>query len=218
MMPTKARLTKRQDDAYEFIRGFLREHRKPPTLQEIGDALGIRSTNGVFKLLKALEAKGHITREPNAARGLRLVDAEDDPFALDDGLPNLPLISRTASDQPEQLRLRPTRYFALDPYFLGKADPEACLVARAGDDGMNGDGIHKGDFLVVEEMDRRRLRNGDLAAFLVGEALLARRYHFANSRIHLRPADRHYTEETFVPDDPGCYVVGRIVGVVRLVK
>ena len=214
-MATKARLTKRQDEAYEFIRAFLRKYRKPPTLVEIGAALGIRSTNGVFKLLKALEAKGYIAREPNAARGLRLVDAEEDPFALDDGLPNLPLISRTASDQPELLRLRPRRYFSFDPYFLGAADTEACLVARAGDDGMNGDGIHKGDFVIIEEMDRRRLGNGDLAAFLVGEALVARRYHFANGRLHLRPADRHYTEETFMPDDPGCYVVGRIVGVVR---
>ncbi|MDX1548413.1 MAG: S24 family peptidase [Rhodothermales bacterium] len=215
-MPARVRLTERQNQAFEFIRSYMRRHRKPPTLREIGDALGIRSTNGVHKLVGALEAKGYVEREANAARGLRLVDAERDPFALDDGTPTLMVVSRTASDQPDRLRQRPTAYFAVDPYFLrGVGDVEACFIGRAGDDGMNGDGIRKGDFVVVEEVPREDLRNGEVAAFLVGEELRVRRYHFANDRVHLRPADRHYTEEMFSPDDPGCYVAGRVIGLLR---
>ncbi len=211
----KTTLTERQNQAYEFIRAYMREHRKPPTLRDIGEALGIRSSNGVFKLLQALEQKGYIERQQHAARGLRLV-AADDPFALDDASPTLPVVSRTASDQPEALRRRPTAYFAVDPYFLKNArDADACFVGRAGDDGMNGDGIRKGDYLLVEEVSWTQLRNGEMAAFLVAEALLARRFFHANGLHHLRPADRHYTEETFPPDDPGCYVAGRIIGVMR---
>ncbi|WP_243665197.1 LexA family protein [Rhodothermus marinus] len=60
----KGRLTARQNEAYEFIRTYQRRHHKPPTLQEIGEALGIRSTNGVFKLLRALEKKGYLRRDP----------------------------------------------------------------------------------------------------------------------------------------------------------
>ena len=59
----KPRLTARQNEAYEFIRLYMRTQRKPPTLKEIGGNLGIRSSNGVFKLLKALEKKGYIRRE-----------------------------------------------------------------------------------------------------------------------------------------------------------
>lgn len=215
-MPPKSRLTERQNQALEFIRSYYRRHRKPPTLREIGEALGIASTNGVHKLVTALEAKGYVEREPNAARGLRLVEGEHDAFALDDASPTLMVVSRTASDQPERLRQRPTAYFSVDPYFLrGVADAETCFIARAGDDGMNGDGIRKGDFVIVEEVPWQRLRNGELAACLVGEELRVRRFHFNNDRLHLQPADRHYTDEMYTPDDPGCYVAGRVIGLLR---
>lgn len=211
----KARLTERQNEAYEFIRSYMRTHRKPPTLQEIGAALEIHSTNGVFKLLRALEQKGYIERAPHAARGLTLTET-DDPFSLDDALPSLIVVSRTSSHQPGLLRNKPSGYLTVDPYFLrGTRDAEACLIARAGDDGMNGAGIRKGDFLIIEEVPWRELRNGEAAAFLVGDELQVRQFHFANDRLHLRPADRTYTEETFPPDDPSCHVVGRVVGLMR---
>ncbi len=212
----KTRLTERQNQAYEFIRSYMRDYRKPPTLKEIGQALGIRSSNGVFKLLQALEKKGYVEREKHAARGVRLVNADHDPFALDEGVLSLLVVSRTVSDQPETLRDRPTAYFTVDPYFLRTTDGvEACLIGRAGDDGMNGDGIRKGDFLIIEEMPWQQVRNGDIAAFLVREELQVRRFFLANGRLHLRPADRTYTEETFSPNDPGCHVIGRVVGMMR---
>lgn len=212
----KTRLTERQNEAYEYIGSYMREHRKPPTLQEIGQALGIVSTNGVFKLLKALEQKGYIKREKHAARGMTLVDG-DDAFGLDDDLPSLLLISRTSSDRPEELRKRPSSYLTIDPYFLRRVEePEAtCLVARAGDDGMNGDGIRKGDYLIVEEVPWRKLKNREIVAVLIGEMLQVRRFTYANGRFHLRPADRTYSEDTFAPDDPNCYVVGRVIGMMR---
>lgn len=217
LLPMRPRLTERQNEAYEFIGTYLRAHRKPPTLKEIGDALGIRSTNGVYKLLTTLEEKGYIEREANTARGIRLIDPEDS-FALDtNDVPRLPVVSRTSSDAPEQLRDRPQTYFSVDPYFLRgvRAPEETCVIGRAGDDGMNRDGLRKGDLLIIEETPWQDLRNGDLAAVLLGEALLARRFEFANGRLHLRAADRTYTDDAFTPDDPGCHVIGRVIGLVR---
>ena len=60
---SKEPLTQRQNRAYDFIESYLDQHQKPPTLQEIGDALDISSTNGVYKLLRKLEKKGWIERE-----------------------------------------------------------------------------------------------------------------------------------------------------------
>lgn len=210
------RLTQRQNEAYEFIRGYIDRNRKPPTMREIGDALGIASTNGVYKLLQTLETKGWIEREKHAARGIRLVEEDRDPFGMGGGAPSLPVVSRTASDEPGRLRERPRGTLSVDPQLLREArDPDACLVGRAGDDGMNGAGIRKGDLLLIEERDWDALENGTLVAVLVKEQLLPREYYFANRRIHLRPADRHYTEETFPPKDPGCYVIGRLLGLLR---
>jgi len=212
----KTPLTQRQNEAYEFIRGYMDRTRKPPTMEEIGEALGIASTNGVYKLLQALEKKGWIDREKHAARGIRLIEEEQDPFGMGGGPPSLPVVSRTASDQPEHLRSRPKGTLSVDDRLLRQADdPDACLVGQAGDDGMNGAGIYKGDLLLIEEMHGDALANGPLVAVLLQKQLLPREFHFANGRIHLRPADRHYTEETFPPDHPGCYVIGRLLGLIR---
>lgn len=212
----KDRLTQRQNEAYEFIRGYVDQHRKPPTMKEIGNALGIASTNGVYKLLQALEKKGWIKREKHAARGIELVGDEQDPFGMDGGLPSLPVVSRTPSDQPEQLRERPRGTLSVDDRLLRNADdPNACLLGPAGDDGMNGSGIYKGDLLVIEEMSWNALDNGTLVAALIEDKLLPREFYFANNRIHLRPADRHYTEETYPPDHPDCYVIGPLLGLIR---
>ena len=118
----KTPLAERLNQAYEFIRSFMRTYRKPPTLREIGDALEIRSVNAVSKLLAALEKKGHIEREQHAARGLRLVAADADPFGLDDPPPNLLVVSRTPSHQPERLRDRPAG-------FLNVWTPTSCAAS-----------------------------------------------------------------------------------------
>jgi len=213
----KDRLTQRQNEAYEFIRDYMDRNRKPPTLQEIGNGLGIASSNGVFKLLEALEQKGWIKREKHAARGITLANEDDALFGDNGGLPSLPVVSRTPSDQPERLRERPKGTLTVDDRLLREAtDPDACVVGEAGDDGMNGAGIRKGDLLLIEEVDWTDLDNGALVAAILEDQLLPREFYFANGRLHLRPADRHYTEETFSPNHPGCYVIGRLLGLVRL--
>lgn len=211
----RERLTERQNQVYEFVRAYVRERGKPPTLQEIGRALALRSTHAVHKLVAALEKKGYVTKTPNEARGLALVGAGDDAFAFDEGPPSLPLVSRTSSREPERLRVRPAGYLHVDPRLVDRADPDRCLVGRAGDDGMNGDGIRKGDFLVVEEAEPADLRNGEVVCVLLEERLVARRFDAANGRLHFRPADRTYAEEVFAPGDPGCHVVGRVLAVMR---
>jgi repressor LexA len=214
-MPPRQPLTERQTQIYEYLRTHLREHRRPPTIHEIGEELAIRSTNGVFKQLKTLEEKGYIRRERGVPRGITLVDPEDDPLEATTGPPALLLASTTSSFEPDQLRRRPEGSLHVDPHLLDRADPDACLVVRADDDGMNEDGIRKGDYLVVEELEWQRLRTGDVVAALVRERLLVRRFEFANGYLHLRSPSRHYTELTFPPDSPECFPIGRVLSVMR---
>ncbi len=70
------RLTSRQREVIAFIREHQTEHGYAPTIREIGDALGIRSTNGVNDHLKALERKGRIRRTPGASRALRVLEVQ----------------------------------------------------------------------------------------------------------------------------------------------
>jgi repressor LexA len=215
----RVRLTERQNQVHEYIRTYVREHRKPPTLKEIGDGLAIGSTNAVHKLVSVLVQKGYLKRRPHEARGIALVGDEEDPYATSEGPPILPLISRSRSNDPAGLRRRPAGALYVDERLLkrktGTADADVCLLARTGDDGMVGDGIRKGDFLVVEETDWKSLDNGETVAVLFGEALVARRFDFANGRLHFRPADRAYGEEVYPPGHPDCHVVGRVLAIMR---
>lgn len=209
-------LTQRQNEAFEFIRQFIAEEEIPPSMREIGDALGISSSNGVYKLLRALEKKGWIEREKHSARSIQIVGEQRGLFSGDGTLPRLPVISRTSSHQPDKLHDRPRGTLAVDYGLLRNADdPDSCLIGRSGDDGMNGTGIHRNDLLLVEEMDWTNIENGETVAALLEERLLAREFEFVNKRIHLRPTDRHYTEETFQPNDPGCYIIGLVFGIIR---
>ena len=209
------RLTERQNRVFEHIRAYFREHSKPPTLKEIGDALSIRSTNGVSKHLHALEQKGYIRRIPNEARGIALVDTGTDAFGLDAEVPSLLLVSRTDSAQPKKLRSRPKGALYTDPLFLDRADEDGCLIGRAGDDGMSDLGIFKGDYLVIEEQKWRRISEGAVVAALVGEALLARTFNFLNGRIHLHPANKSYAKEAYPIRSEECFVIGPVLSVMR---
>lgn len=211
----KKHVTERQNQAYEFIRDEIRIRKKPPTIKELQTHLGVKSPNAVWKLLQALEKKGKIVRDRQAARGIRLVDTEADPFAMDDQLPQLPLISRTSSAEPEKLRTNPNGFLLIDPYFLGDSHYEDCILCRAGDDGMYSDGFNKGDYLIVEELDIEAIRDGQVVACLVDETLLVRRFDFKNERIHLRPSEKSYLERTFPLDDPQCHVIGPVLSVIR---
>ena len=70
---TRDRLSHCQRQVFEFIRSHIAGKGYPPTLREIGSALGVSSTNGVADHLRRLEKKGYIAREPNASRAIRLV-------------------------------------------------------------------------------------------------------------------------------------------------
>ncbi len=210
----KPGLTAGQNRVFDYIRSYIRENQKPPTFAEIGEALSIRSTNGVHKHIAALERKKYINRTPRVSRGISLADS-DDPFILTDAPPLLPVIGRVRSDKPQQLRHHPAGALLVDPRLLGRAEADSCVIAISGDDGMQDLGIRKGDFLIVEETDWSQLLNGELVAALIGERIIARLFDFSRNRFHLRPTARGYKEEAFRSDASGCHVIGRVQSIMR---
>lgn len=209
-------LTPRQNEALEFIRSFLHRYNRPPTLKEIAGAMDVRSTNAVSKLLHSLEQKGYLRREQHAARGIELLDGDRDALDARSHVPALPVIGRVHSSEPERLRRRSGGFMYVDPSFMrGTHDPDDCLIGRAGDDGMKGNGIQKGDFVIIREMSGESLRDGDVAAVLIRDELLVRLLFHAHNRLHLRPADQSFAARIFTPNDPDCHVIGRVIGVMR---
>ena len=222
----RAVLTERQNQVFEFLRVYIRTNGKPPTIKEIGTHLGIRSTNGVHKMIVALEKKGYIRRARHEARGISLVGGEHDPFSDAAEVPGVPLLKMRegagrraralTSDTAEYPLPRSRQQLMVDPKMLpDDADLESLLVVTAGDDGMGQEGIRKGDVLVVEEMDPFDLPPRALVAVLLFDRLVVRRFEVAGRRFHFRSPDRTYADESADPDDAGSFVVGEVLAVMR---
>src|SRR6185295_72207 len=103
-MPGMVGLTKRQAQTLDFIRQSIEERGYPPTLREIGESMGIRSTNGVNDHLRALERKGYLRREDMKSRALRPCDVDTLPASVpandDESLVEVQVLGRVAAGLP----------------------------------------------------------------------------------------------------------------------
>ncbi len=212
----RAGLTERQNQVHEYLRSYILDNGRPPTIKEIGAHLAIRSTNGVYKLLVALERKGLIERTPHEARGLKLVGATAPLAAQSDAASiYVPRGSITAHSASRPLP-RSRQPVIVDPRLLGTGVPLAeCVAVTATDDGLTGAGIRKGDVLVVREMEWSQLPEGCVAAAYVGDRLMVRRYEYRGGRIHLLVADRSYEDQAFPTTAENLYVIGRALALIR---
>src|SRR5204862_3409748 len=113
---SKQELTDRQKAVLDFISRSIERHGYPPTLREIGEHMGIRSTNGVNDHLKALEKKGYLHREDLKSRALRPVDRDVSPAAE---YVDVPLLGRVAAGEPILAVEHAEDTVRIDRFFLG---------------------------------------------------------------------------------------------------
>jgi len=173
-------ITHRQSNVLAFIRTRIERDGQSPTLEEIGEALGIGSVSAVLKHVRSLEAKGRLTLEPHHARSIRLV-REPDPMDAD--TLELPLIGRIAAGEPlfsesrVDRRLRVSRsLFRLQPDYLVK------VVG----DSMRDEGILDGDLVAVHATPVAR--HGQVVAARVrGHEFTIKRLHWKGDVIRLLP-------------------------------
>jgi len=173
-------ITHRQSNVLAFIRTRIERDGQSPTLEEIGEALGIGSVSAVLKHVRSLEAKGRLTLEPHHARSIRLV-RESDPMDAD--TLELPLIGRIAAGEPlfsesrVDRRLRVSRsLFRLRPDYLVK------VVG----DSMRDEGILDGDLVAVHAT--AVARHGQVVAARVrGNEFTIKRLHWKGDVIRLLP-------------------------------
>ena len=173
-------LTHRQSNILAFIRSRIVRDGQSPTLEEIGEALGISSVSAVLKHVRSLEAKGRLTLEPHHARSIRLV-READPMAAD--TLDLPLIGRIAAGEPLFSESRVDRHLRVSRA-LFRLRPDY-LVKVVGDS-MHGEGILDGDLVAVHATPVAR--HGQVVAARVGgDRFTIKRLHWKGEVIRLLP-------------------------------
>jgi repressor LexA len=205
-------LTVRQQEIWQFVADYVDEHGYPPTVREIGDAVGLASPSTVHAHLANLERAGLLRRDPTKPRALELVGRKRaEPVGSDRDVPLLPLVGRIAAGGPLLAEESVEDRIAV-PEPLGR---DADFLLRVTGDSMIEAGILDGDVVVVRRQDDAR--DGEVVVALVGEdetadeATVKTFHREAGGRIRLQPENSAL--EPLYPEH--VQILGRVTGVFR---
>ena len=201
-------LTKRQREIFDFIKRYSSEHGYPPTVRDIGKAIGLTSSSTVHAHLANLEKLGLVRRDPTKPRALELLG--EAARKVVPGRAGLPLVGRVAAGAPILAEENIEEYVEI-PDIAGGDAGEYLLRVRG--DSMKDAGILDGDFVVVQRQDAAT--NGEIVVALVGEESEATVKRFFHEADHVRLQPENETMEPIRSRD--VRVLGRVVGVFRKV-
>jgi len=204
-------LTPRQQAILEFVNEHCSSHGYPPTVREIGSAVGLASSSTVHAHLANLERMGHLRRDPTKPRALGLVgrDAPVVQAVPDAPVRILPLVGQIAAGTPILAEQNVEEEIGVPELLTASGEN---FILRVRGDSMVDDGILDGDYVVIRR--QHDATDGEIVAALVdgGEATVKRLYR-ESGRVRLQPANQAL-RPTY-PDD--VEVLGRVVGVFRRV-
>ena len=208
-------LTERQRQILEFLTSYVDGHGYPPTVREIGEAVGLASPSTVHAHLANLERAGLLKRDPTKPRALELTSRREKaaaPPPVADDVHRLPLVGEIAAGGPLLAEQNVEEYLAV-PDGLARGDGEEFILRVKGESMVNA-GILDGDLVVVRR--QQSAENGDIVAALAGDDELAdeatvKTFYRENGRIRLQPEndamDPIYADHV--------QILGRVTGVFR---
>jgi repressor LexA len=199
-------LTKRQKEIFDFIRRYASRSGYPPTVREIGKAVGLHSSSTVHAHLANLEKVGLLRRDPTKPRAIELlVDRAKRAMRG----PGLPLVGHVAAGEPILAEENIEEYVQI-PSAIGGEQGDYILQVKG--DSMRDAGILEGDYVVVSEADDAD--NGEIVVALIEDEATVKRFYREKDRIRLQPANKAYKPIR----TRDAKVLGRVIGVYRRVR
>jgi repressor LexA len=219
----------------QYIQSSITERGYPPTLREIGNFMGIRSTNGVNDHLRALERKGYLTREDMKSRALRPTmlgengngharqhatvtelngnGKHTNGHALHEDMIEIPILGRVAAGQLTEAIENAEDSVRIDRMLLG-ASGQDVFGLRVNGESMIKAGIHSGDYVFVrKQLDARR---GEIIVAMVGEEATCKYYYPEADRVRLVPGNDTMNDIVISKSDwRSTHILGVVVGVYR---
>ena len=201
------KLTKRQQQVYDFLVAYLADNGYPPTLQEIASHLQVSGNLGVLRHLKALERKGLISRSPGSSRSITLANRVERGSVL------LPLVGSVRAGVPELAMEEVEAHIAVDPGLVKSRD---AFLLRVKGDSMIEAHILAGDLAVIRP--QATAENGEIVVALIeGEATLKRFFH-EGDRIRLQPENAGMEPIFVAADTLDVAIVGKVTGLCRVLE
>jgi repressor LexA len=198
-------LTKRQKEIFDFIRRYASKHGYPPTVREIGKAVGLGSPSTVHAHLANLEKIGLLRRDPTKPRAIEVLVERAKRAVRNQGLP---IVGEVAAGEPVLAEENIEDYLQV-PAVIGGEDGD--FILRVKGDSMKDAGILAGDYVVVRSEEDAP--DGDIVVALVGEEATVKRLYREAEGVRLQPENRSYKPIR----TRDAKVLGRVVGVFRKV-
>lgn len=205
---TKAALTKKQRKTLDFISTFIEQHGYSPSYREIANGLKLSSVATIAQHIDTLVAKGLLVKGNNSARSLMPVEELQEEMRKP--MVGLPIMGLIAAGSPIETLAGHTETLEVPPFMVGNKNS---YVLQVKGQSMIDDGIHDGDYVVVQE--KEVASNGEVVVALVNnsEATLKRYYKEAR-RIRLQPANASM-EPIYVEPGTPLKIQGVVIGLIR---
>ena len=218
-------LTDRQEKILAFIKKSIQEQGYPPTIREIGEHFGIRSTNGVNDHLKALERKGYLLRGELKSRALSVIDGGRSPARLlrmsrrelsavgEGEVVQVPVVGKVAAGEPILAQENITDHVRIDSVLLGDSGRKV-FALRVSGDSMIGDGILDGDYIFV----RKQLQAGpgEIVVAMIEDEATVKRFYPEGDRVRFQPSNPRLKPIYVSRDDfRETQIIGVVVGIYR---
>jgi len=200
-------LTERQTEILNFIKEFIVSNGYPPTVREIGKALGLSSPATIHSHLNNLASKGFIKKDSSKNRALELLVENEYENKAEDVV-EVPLLGKVTAGSPIEAIERPNEFFSL-PAFLVPKQKEVFTLDVSGESMINA-GIFNGDIVIVQKQNTAR--NGDIVVAMTDEnEVTLKTYYKENGHFRLQPEND--TMAPIILDN--VTILGKAIGLYR---
>lgn len=199
------KLTNRQKDVLDYIKSFVASHGYPPTVREIGKALGLNSPATIQSHIYALENKGFIKKTNSKYRSLEIIGTNE---FINESVVDVPLLGKVTAGNPIEAIETPNEYFQLPTYLI--PNNEEVFTLKVSGESMINAGILDGDIVIVQRQNVAR--NGDIiVAMTLENEVTLKTFYKESDHIRLQPEN-----DTMKPIIlPTCTILGKAIGLYR---
>lgn len=204
-------LTARQQEILDYIKKEVQKKGYPPSVREIGEAVGLSSSSSVHAHLEKLEEMGYLRRDPTKPRAIEVL-TDDASLGSFDGVKNLqyvPIVGAVTAGAPILAEQNIQEYFPLPKDF---SRSEEVFMLKVRGDSMINAGIFDGDMVIVNK--EPVAKNGDIVVALLGDEATVKRFYKETTRVRLQPENEKY-EPILSPD---VQILGKVVGLIRRIN
>nr|WP_306220245.1 transcriptional repressor LexA [Cohnella sp. WQ 127256] len=201
-------MSNRQNSILEFIKNEVREKGYPPSVREIGEAVGLASSSTVHGHLDRLEKKGLIRRDPTKPRAIEILGSdEDNVYRISSSVRQIPLLGKVTAGIPITAMENIEEYYPIPVGMVG--DQPAFMLSIMGDSMIEA-GIHNGDYVIVRQQPTAT--NGDIVVAMTEEnEATVKTFYKEKDHIRLQPENASMEPIRL----HNVSILGKVIGLIR---